>query len=49
MTKKRKLPAEKQQECITGQIGQYPRRKAADVVLVHHPKNEVKVIHQGKS
>ena len=29
--KKRRLPAERQREDITGQIGSYPRRKAADV------------------
>jgi hypothetical protein len=32
----------------TGQIGQYLRRKAADVVLVHHPKNDVKVTRSGE-
>jgi len=51
--KKRRLPAERQQESITGQIGpgnrRYPRWKAADVILVHHPKNDVKAIYQGKS
>lgn len=28
---------------------EYPTRKGADVDLVSHPKNDVKVTHQGKS
>jgi len=47
--KKRTLSFERKQEDITGQIGQYLRQKAADVILVHHPKNDGKIPYQGKS
>ena len=46
--KKRRLLAERRREHITGQIGKYPSRKVADVALVNHPKNDVKVTHRGK-
>ena len=47
--KKRRLSPEREQETITGQIGQYSHRKVADVIQVHHPKNDVKIIYRGKS
>ncbi len=43
---KTRMPSvERQQESriITGRIGQYPSRKAADVGKVDHPKTVVKV------
>jgi hypothetical protein len=48
-SKKRTLAAERQRETITGQIGIYPRRKAADVDLVNHPKTVVQIANQGIS
>ena len=42
--KKRMPSAERQQEIITGRIGQYPSRKTADVGKVDHPKTVVKVL-----
>ena len=48
-TKKRRLSAERHWKSITRQRGQDLHRKVADVVLVHHPKNEVRETHQGKS
>jgi len=47
--KKRRLSPEREQEDITGQIGKYPHPKVADVIQVHHPKNDEKVTYQGKS
>jgi hypothetical protein len=48
-SKKRMPAAERQRESITGWIGLCPIRKDADVDMVNHPKNEVKVKNQGKS
>ena len=49
-TKKRRLPAERQREFITGQIEvDALSRKAADVVLVNHPKCAVRVANQQES
>jgi hypothetical protein len=42
--KKRMPSAEKQQEIITGRIGQIPNRKVADVGKVDPPKTVVKVL-----
>ncbi len=39
--KKPTLSPEREQKDITGQIGQYPHSKVADVILVHSPKNDV--------
>jgi hypothetical protein len=47
--KKRIPAAERQQEFITGWIGQYPPRKGADVGLVNRPKNDVRATNQRKS
>ncbi len=38
--------AERQWEYITRRIGQYPNRKVADLGLVNHPKNVVKVTNR---
>src|SRR5438445_4948001 len=46
--KKRRLAAERQRETITGQIGRCPRRKAADVGQVNHPKNAVRMHIEGE-
>ena len=49
-TKKRRLPAERQRESITGQIeADASSRKAADVVLVDHPKFLVRVANRRES
>jgi len=49
-TKKRRLPAERQREFITGQIEVFASsRKAADVVLVNHPKFIVRVANRRES
>ena len=49
-TKKRRLPAERPREFITGQIEvNASSRKAADVVLVDHPKFIVKAANRRES
>jgi hypothetical protein len=44
--KKRTPPAERQWEDITRRIRKYQNRKVADVGLVNHPKDVVKVTNQ---
>ena len=38
--------AERQWEYITRRIGKYPNQKVADLDLVNHPKNAVKVTNR---
>jgi len=47
--KKRMPSVERQQEHITGWIGQYLNRKVADVTLVLCPKNDAGKANQGES
>ena len=41
--------AERRREFITGWIGQYPRRKAADVGRVNRPVDAAQIAHRGRS